>query len=49
MSENNKAILAAANAAISEGNNEGLLSFCNADLLNLSTEVGTEILLFDLA
>ena len=49
MSENSKAILEAANTAIAEGNNEGFLSFCNADLLNLSTEVGTEILLFDLA
>jgi uncharacterized protein len=31
MSENNKAILEAANAAIAEGNNEGFLSFCADD------------------
>jgi uncharacterized protein len=31
MSENNKAILEAANAAIAEGNNEGFLSFCTDD------------------
>ncbi len=32
MSENNKAILEAANAAIAEGNNEGFLSFCADDM-----------------
>jgi hypothetical protein len=32
MSENNKAILEAANAAIAEGNNEGFLSFCADDV-----------------
>jgi uncharacterized protein len=32
MSENNKAILEAANAAITEGNNEGFLSFCADDM-----------------
>jgi uncharacterized protein len=31
MSEKNKAILAEGNAAISQGNNEGLLSFCAED------------------
>lgn len=31
MSENNKAILEAANAAIAEGNHEGFLSFCTDD------------------
>lgn len=31
MSENNKAILEKANAAIAEGNNEGFLSFCTDD------------------
>jgi uncharacterized protein len=31
MSENNKAILEAANAAIAEGNYEGFLSFCDDD------------------
>ncbi|QDL07485.1 nuclear transport factor 2 family protein [Brasilonema octagenarum UFV-E1] len=31
MSENNKAILAAANAAIAQGNYEGFLSFCADD------------------
>ena len=31
MSEQNKAILAESNAAIAEGNNEGLLSFCADD------------------
>ncbi len=31
MSEKNKAILEEANAAIAEGNNEGLLSFCADD------------------
>jgi ketosteroid isomerase-like protein len=31
MSENNKAILEAANAAIAEGNYEGFLSFCTDD------------------
>ncbi|MBD2119325.1 nuclear transport factor 2 family protein [Trichocoleus sp. FACHB-262] len=31
MSENNKAILEAANAAIAQGNNEGFLSFCTDD------------------
>jgi uncharacterized protein len=31
MSENNKAILEAANAAIAEGKNEGFLSFCADD------------------
>lgn len=32
MSEKNKAILEEANAAISEGNNEGFLSFCADDM-----------------
>ncbi|WNZ26296.1 nuclear transport factor 2 family protein [Leptolyngbya sp. NK1-12] len=32
MSENNKAVLEAANAAITEGNNEGFLSFCTDDM-----------------
>jgi uncharacterized protein len=32
MPEKNKAILEAANAAIAEGNNEGFLSFCAADM-----------------
>ncbi|KAM3103699.1 nuclear transport factor 2 family protein [Phormidesmis sp. 146-20] len=32
MSENNKAILEEANAAITEGNNEGFLSFCANDM-----------------
>ncbi|MGC1310410.1 MAG: nuclear transport factor 2 family protein [Phormidesmis sp.] len=32
MSESNKAILEAANAAIAEGNNEGFLSFCADDM-----------------
>jgi uncharacterized protein (TIGR02246 family) len=32
MSENNKAILEAANAAIAQGNNEGFLSFCADDM-----------------
>lgn len=32
MLENNKAILEAANAAITEGNNEGFLSFCANDI-----------------
>ena len=32
MSEKNKAILEAANAAIAEGNNEGFLSFCADDM-----------------
>jgi uncharacterized protein len=32
MSENNKAILEAANAAIAEGNHEGFLSFCADNL-----------------
>jgi uncharacterized protein (TIGR02246 family) len=31
MSEKNKAILEKANAAITEGNNEGFLSFCTED------------------
>jgi ketosteroid isomerase-like protein len=31
LSENNKAILEAANAAIAEGNYEGFLSFCADD------------------
>lgn len=31
MSENNKAILEEANAAIAKGNNEGFLSFCSDD------------------
>ena len=31
MSEKNKAILEKGNAAIAEGNNEGLLSFCADD------------------
>ncbi|MBE9035573.1 nuclear transport factor 2 family protein [aff. Roholtiella sp. LEGE 12411] len=31
MSENNKAILEAANAAIAQGNNEGFLVFCTDD------------------
>jgi uncharacterized protein len=31
-SENNKAILEAANAAIAQGNNEGFLSFCADDM-----------------
>lgn len=31
MLENNKAILEAANAVITEGNNEGFLSFCADD------------------
>lgn len=32
MSDKNKAILEAANAAIAEGNNEGFLSFCADDI-----------------
>jgi uncharacterized protein len=32
MSNNNKAILESANAAIAEGNNEGFLSFCADDM-----------------
>ncbi|MBD0299764.1 MAG: nuclear transport factor 2 family protein, partial [Nitrososphaera sp.] len=32
MSENNKAILEAANAAIAQGNYEGFLSFCADDM-----------------
>lgn len=35
MSDKNKAILEAANAAIAEGNNEGFLSFCAARALRL--------------
>ncbi|WP_242063371.1 nuclear transport factor 2 family protein [Nostoc sp. FACHB-892] len=31
MSENNKAILEAANVAIAQGNNEGFLSYCADD------------------
>jgi ketosteroid isomerase-like protein len=31
MSAKNKAILAKANAAVAEGNNEGFLSFCAED------------------
>lgn len=42
MNQHNKAILEAANAAITEGDNEGFLSFCTEDII--WTFVGDKIL-----